>query len=285
MWLPIQKRVAPLCLAALCVFAASASLRAQGTASSPSTDTPQIERTEPACWAREVPAGETTIEVFFDGPVRAVNNNILAAADPAAVAPEFVSPFKPGDEEGAFSAVARLAPGRVYVLPLTAGGTSGAGGKPVISSYVVLQTAGDPRPEHAPPKVVGIELRQGATPATSSTSAAAKDPQAPTPSVLRITFDRDMNPTTHGFLLAQGDDPITLAANGVVYDKKARTWQATFLARPGIVSVRLNSETNVGFRAADPARVPAWPVQLSFQVPFQGSLRQTATGGGKATED
>ena len=244
---------------------------------------PGIERTEPACWAREVPAGETTIEVFFDGPVRAAKD-VLVAADPAAVTPELVSPFKPGDEAGAFSAVAKLAPGRVYVLPLSAGATS-PGGKPAISGYVVLQTAGDPRPQQAPPKVVGIELRQGSTPAASSGGGAPKDPQAPTPSVLRIAFDRDMNPLAHGFLLAQGEDPITLAPNQVVYDKKARTWQATFLARPGIVSVRLNSESNVGFRAADPARVPAWPVQLSFQVPFQGSLRQTATGGGKSGDD
>ncbi len=282
MWSLTQGRIWLFLLATPGFFGAP-PLRAQQQQQTPAT--PGIERTEPACWAREVPAGETTIEVFFDGPGRAAS--ILAAADPAAVTPEFVSPFKPGDEEGAFSAVARLGPGRVYVLPLTAGGTSASGGKPAISSYLVLQTAGDPRPEHVPPKVVGIELRQGATPSSSVSAAAAKDkdPQTPTPSVLRIAFDRDMNPTTHGFLLAQGDDPIALAANQVVYDRKARTWQATFLARPGIVSVRLNSETNVGFRTADPSRVPAWPVQLSFQVPFQGSLRQTATGGGKSGDD
>ena len=243
----------------------------QGTAA---FNAPQIERTEPAPWAREVSAGEGTIEVFFAGPVSAPK--ILAVADLAAVLPEFISPFKPGDEEGSFTAVARFSPGRVYVLPLS--GTTGPGGKPVIASYLVLQTAGEPRPEQAPPKVVGIELRQGPT-GTSTRGAPPRDPQQPGSSVLRITFDRDMNPATHGFLLAQGDDPIALAANQVVYDKKARAWQATFLARPGIVSVRLNSEFNVGFRSADPARVPAWPVQLSFQVPFQGSLRETASGG------
>lgn len=287
LWPHLRRRRRPFLFpAAIFLFLAAAllpaGLRAQGDSSAVApAAAAQIERTEPACWAREVPAGETTLEVFFE---RAVNlTEILAASDAAAVLPEFLSPFKPGGEAGAFSAVARLQPGRVYVLPLTAGG-SGAGGKALTSSYVVLQTEGDARPEQAPPKVTGIELRQG-TLTGADARAAAKDPRQPTASVLRITFDRDMNPATHGFILAQGEEAISLATNQVVYDKKARAWQATFLAPPGIISVRLNSESNVGFRSADPGRLPAWPVQLSFQVPFQGSVRQTATGGGKATED
>ncbi len=200
--------------------------------------------------------------------------------------PEFASPFKPGAEAGAFSAVARLLPGRVYVLPLAAGATTvGAGGKPVAGSYVVLQTEGDARPEQLPPKVVGIELRQGTLSAAAASAAAKEHRQVTPPNVLRVAFDRDMNPATHGFNLVQGDEPIPLATNQVVYDKKARVWQATFQAPPGIISVRLNSESNVGFRSVAPGRLPAWPVQLSFQVPFQGSLRQSAVGGGKATDD
>ncbi|MBV9128719.1 MAG: hypothetical protein JO117_11615, partial [Verrucomicrobia bacterium] len=243
-WKNFPARCGGAALLAL-AFALAASARAQ-TPGAATPETPAIEQTEPSCWAREVPVETKTLEVVFDTPLLRTANlsAVILAGHPAASLPSAAGEPRTLDGGRTLTLPLRLEPGRVYVVPLAADNSAAAPG-PVTPAksgagnvapeararFVVFQTAGDPRPEQEPPKIVAVELRHGPAPGNN-----AKDALPPTQ--LKITFDRDMNPATHGFILTQNDEPLALSQ--AAYDKKARAWQATFPTHPGIVTVRLN---------------------------------------------
>lgn len=243
----------------------------------------QINNLSPDLWARGVSLDTKQIEIDFDKPSKA---SPILPTDPHALLPPLLS--KPAatpqklvigsgmsnpdaDDLTKHNSVClpmKLEEGRVYVVPLNLDVNGNADSKNV--TYLVFQTDGKILPENAPPLVKSIEIQ------------AAADNETPTvptqtcPTLVRIAFNKPMDPATQGFVVTQNDQPVNIPASQMAFNKKTQTWEMKFAPQPGLVTIQLNNETNIGFRSAAPKSIPLWPVQLSFQVPFQGSLHQSS---------
>ena len=217
---------------------------------------PQIVESSPKFWETGVNPRLNVISVTFDQRLRHGFSSWLGAGS---LLPESGLESSSSADGRVFSLTVNLAPGKVYAFALNEREIPGVGfqttrGIPLRRHFLVFQTAGDPAPDDAPPRVVSTLPANGAQQLDPAKLLSAS-----------VTFDRPMNIKQHGLQLLEAGKPVDLASARFQYSADGRTFAIAYQFKPATsYEIVLNSVNNIGFASA--SQVPLWPLRFAFST-------------------
>jgi len=227
------------------------------TAARTFAEKPKLVFTSPRFWEVNVnAAAQKEISLTFDQPLR---NGFWDWFGRDTLSPASDLHTLITSDRMSCSVKVNLAPGRVYICGLNERGISGVGfqnekGQSLPPTYLVFQTAGNPAPDDAPPRIAKTAPGNG---------TQQVDPAKAT--AIAITFDQPMSTKKHGLRLFENEKSVDISKLAFSYSSDGRTFTLPYTFRTGTqYRLELNSVSDIGFSRAN--RVPLWPVQISFST-------------------
>lgn len=235
---------------------AGAAAYAQPPAATMTPAPPKIVETSPKAWQVGANTTQKELSVTFD---QRMSPGFTAWMGRSSITPpQFDVDSKISEDRRTFSIRADFQPGKVYVFGLNEKNLPGVGfqnerGQSAPPYFLVFQTAGNPAPDDAPPRVAG----------TNPPNNAQVDPAKV--KSLAITFDKPMQPAKHGLQILENGKEVDLSKAKFAYSGEGKVFTIGYDFKPSSsYELVLNSTQNIGFASAK--RVPLWPVRFGFST-------------------
>ena len=215
---------------------------------------PKLTTTSPGLWGVGVSPATKTVSLTFDQPMAP---GMTAWLGRSSLVPEVDLNSKVSDDRRTFDLKVSLQPGKVYVLGLNEKGIPGVGfqndkGLSLPPTFLVFQTAGNPPPDEAPPRVVSTLPANGAQTLDSTKLKA-----------VTVNFDKPMQSAKHGLHMRENGRDIDLAKARFQYSPDGKSFTLAYDFKPSSkYEFVLNSVQDIGFTTLK--RIPLWPVQFAF---------------------
>jgi hypothetical protein len=212
--------------------------------------------TSPKAWQVGASSSQKELSVTFD---QRMNPGFTAWMGRSSLTPALDVNSKISEDRMTFSIHVDLQPAKVYVFGLNEKKLPGVGfqnerGQAAPPYFLVFQTAGNPAPDDAPPRVAST---------IPANNAQQLDPSRL--KALMITFDKPMQPGKHGLHMLENKKEVDLSKARFQYSADGKSFTIGYDFKPSTTyELQLNSTQDIGFASAK--RVPLWPVGFSFST-------------------
>jgi len=222
----------------------------------PTPTGPQVVDTTPKAWQIGVGSSQKELSVTFD---QRMNPGFTAWMGRSSLVPQLDLNTKISEDRSTFSLHVDLLPGKVYVFGLNEKKLPGVGfqnerGQAAPPYFLVFQTAGNPAPDDAPPRV--------------ASTIPTNNAQQLDPSRLKsvtIVFDKPMLTAKHGLHMVENKREVDLSKAKFQYSADGKSFILGYDFKPSTVyEFQLNNTQDIGFVSAK--RVPLWPVGFAFST-------------------
>jgi hypothetical protein len=241
------------CLVFLSCVTSLAAQRPSPTSPPPG---PKVVDTSPKAWQVGTNPSQKELSVTFD---QHMYPGFTAWTGRSSLTPPLDVNSKISEDRTTFSIHVDFQPGKVYVFALNEKNQRGVGfqnerGQSAPPYYLVFQTAGNPAPDDAPPRVAST---------IPTHNAQQLDPSRL--KSLTIVFDKTMQNIKHGLHMLENKKEVDLSKAKFQYSAEGKTFAIGYDFKPSSTyEIQLNSTQDIGFASAK--RIPLWPVQFSFST-------------------